>query len=58
MQPDSPTPDKIADLDAKDLSAEESQQVKGGATPSAPQPTPLPYPNLKKILPGGIVPCV
>jgi hypothetical protein len=57
MQPDSPTPDKIDDLDAKELSAEESHKVKGGAAPSAPNPVPIPYPNLKPISPRAVQPC-
>jgi len=58
MHPDSPTPDKIADLDAKDVSADESHTVKGGAAPAGPEPIPIPYPNLKTTVPRGFIPCV
>ncbi len=41
---------RIEDLkaEAKELTDKEKEKVKGGKTPSAPNPLPIPYPNLGK----------
>jgi hypothetical protein len=51
--------DEIRDLPEKKTANDSAADgVKGGMTPSAPSPVPIPYPNVKPANPRVIVPCV